>query len=116
LYHAAPTTVTISAAVSSVRRKTPPRKSGVKFPRARSRRLAFGNDMVKSNEGFGSCTGSAIVNCLGTRSCSIGRDFIVRATPDAWSDPLFEFDSVPRTSPAASGGNASGTAAGSSAC
>jgi hypothetical protein len=116
LCHTAPATVTISAAVSSVRRKTPPRKSGVKFPRARSRRLAFGGDMVKSNEGVGSCTGSAIVNCLGTRACSLGMDFTVRAMPGAWSDPLLEFDSVPGTSTAASGGKASGTAAGTSAC
>src|SRR5580704_3490414 len=116
LCHAAPAAVTISAALSSVRRKTPPRNSGVKFPRARGERLAFGSGMVKSNEGVGSCTRSAIVNCVGTGSRSIGRDFAKRAMPGASTDPLFEFDSAPGTSPDARGGNACGTAAGTSAC
>src|SRR6266851_6684502 len=116
LYHAAPAAVTTSAVVSSARRKTPPRNPGVKFPLARRGRLAFSSDMVKSNEGFRSCTCSAAFNCVGTGSCSIGRDFPVAATPGASSDPLFEFDSVLGTSPAASGGDASGTAAGTGAC
>src|SRR5260370_6879704 len=68
LYHAAATAVTTSAVVSSARRKTPPRNPGVKFPLARNRRLAFGSDTVKSNEGVGTSPSSAPANSTGPYS------------------------------------------------
>src|SRR5690349_13304569 len=66
LYHAAPSIVTARAVARSVRRKTPPRNPGVKLPLARSRRLAFGCEMVKAEEGFGRMACSAAISAIGS--------------------------------------------------
>jgi hypothetical protein len=82
LDQAAPATVTISADKNSPRRSAPPRKVGVKLPRARSERLALGSDLLKSSEGFGSSACSAAVHCVATGFFSIGRDLPLKALAD----------------------------------
>ena len=114
LNHAAPTTVTTSAAVSSARRKTPPRKLGVKLPLARNDLLRFGRDILKSSEDCGSCACSSGVHCGRSGMSSAGKELSAEASPAAASNPPFTFDSVLVALPA---GNveACGTAAGTDA-
>jgi len=92
LKHAAPTTVNTSAAVSSARRKTPPRKLGVKLPLARNDLLRFGKDILKSSEGWGSCPCSSCVHCGGSGMRPAGRGLSSEAPLVAASNPSFTFD------------------------
>src|SRR6266849_1128955 len=108
LDHAAPATVAISADTNRPRRSAPPRKLGVKLPRARNDRLAFGNDLLKSSDGIGSIACSSAVHWA-AGFFSIGRDLAVKTLADTSCHRPFAVDPVFGTSPALGVGVSCGT-------
>src|SRR5260370_37479612 len=116
LDQAAPATVTISADKNSPRRSAPPRKLGVKLPRARNDRLAFGRDLLKSSEGFGSSACSTAVHCVAAGSFLIGRDLSLEALAEISSHRFMDVDRALGASPAPKAAVACGTAPGPAGC
>ncbi len=108
LDHAAPARVAISADTNRPRRSAPPRKLGVKLPRARNDRLAFGNDLLKSSDGIGSSACSSAVHWA-AGLFSIGRDLAVKTLADTSCHRPFAVDSIFGTSPALGVGVSWGT-------
>src|SRR5260370_33935167 len=100
LDQAAPATVTISADKNSPRRSAPPRKLGVKLPRARNDRLAFGRDLLKSVECSGSSACSTAVHCVAAGSFLIGRDLSLEALAGISSPRFADLHRAPAPRPA----------------
>src|SRR5260370_1600905 len=98
LDQAAPARATISADTNRPRRSAPPRKLGVKLPRARRNRLALGSDLLKSSEGFGRNACSAAVHWAVTGLFSVGRDLPVKTLADTSFHRLFGVDPELHTS------------------
>jgi hypothetical protein len=115
LDHAAPATVTISADRNRPKRSAPPRKLGVKLPRARRSRLDFGSDLLKSSEGFGRSACSSAVHCVATALFPTGRNLSGETLADISGHRLLAVDTVPGTSPAPSVGVTCETSLGPSA-
>src|SRR5260370_4045036 len=109
LDQAAPARATISADTNRPRRSAPPRKLGVKLPRARRNRLALGSDLLKSSEGFGRNACSAAVHWAVTGLVSVCRELPVKTLAATSFHRLFGVDPGLDTSIVPSVGVAGGT-------